>query len=118
LRINFQFPLLLAATEIRCQEKSKGGLRYEVILAEPNLNQVPVPKAVTQNAAPKPSTAEEIAEKLRAAEERRLVRNLFAPSLTFISTGNHFDRIWKPRRPPTGMPKSSRLRKPRGRRTN
>lgn len=77
LRINFLSPLPVLATEIRCQEKSKGGLRYEVILAEPNLNQVPVPKAVQQNIAPKPSTAEEIAEKLKAAEERRLVRNFY-----------------------------------------
>jgi stathmin len=68
----FAHPL---ATEIRCQEKSKGGLRYEVILAEPTLTQVPVPKAVQPTAAPKPSTAEEIAEKLKAAEERRMVRN-------------------------------------------
>lgn len=62
-----------SATEIRCQEKSKGGLRYEVILAEPNVGQVQAPKVVQQNAAPKPLSAQEIAEKLKAAEERRLV---------------------------------------------
>lgn len=63
-----------SATEIRCQEKSKGGLRYEVILAEPNVNQIQVPKAVHQsNVIPKPLSAQEIAEKLKAAEERRLV---------------------------------------------
>lgn len=45
-------------------------MRYEVILAEPNIAQVQAPK---QNVAPKPSSAEEIAEKLKAAEERRLV---------------------------------------------
>jgi hypothetical protein len=50
-----------------------------VILAEPNLAQVQIPKAVqpdpnnsSSNAA-KPLTAQEIAEKLRAAEERRSV---------------------------------------------
>lgn len=59
-------------TEIRCQEKSKGGLRYEVILAEPNVNQVQIPKVVQQNAVPKPLSAQEIAEKLKAAEDRRL----------------------------------------------
>lgn len=64
---------LKIATEIRCQEKCKGGLRYEVILAEPNINQVQVPKAVQQNVTPKPLSAQEIAEKLKAAEERRLV---------------------------------------------
>ncbi|KAG5682764.1 hypothetical protein PVAND_012097 [Polypedilum vanderplanki] len=62
-------------TEIRCQEKSKGGLRYEVILAEPNLAQVQIPKTIQQDATnnnnTKPLTAQEIAEKLRAAEERR-----------------------------------------------
>lgn len=63
------------ATEIRCQEKSKGGLRYEVILAEPNLAQVQIPKAIQQNEADTKTslTAQEIAEKLKAAEERRLV---------------------------------------------
>lgn len=61
------------ATEIRCQEKSKGGLRYEVILAEPNLTQVQVPKVVQQTPLTKPLSAQEIAEKLKAAEERRLV---------------------------------------------
>lgn len=69
--------LVSTATEIRCQEKSKGGLRYEVIMAEPNLSQVQIPKAIQQNgtaATPKPLSAEEIAEKLKAAEERRLVR--------------------------------------------
>lgn len=67
-----------SATEIRCQEKSKGGLRYEVILAEPNVTQVQVPKVVQQNAAPKTLSAQEIAEKLKAAEERRLVRSRLA----------------------------------------
>lgn len=75
-KLNFQLFSIPAATEIRCQEKSRGGLRYEVILAEPNLTQVQIPKAAQQNAAPKPLTAEEIAEKLRAAEERRLVSTL------------------------------------------
>lgn len=64
----------ILATEIRCQEKSKGGLRYEVILAEPNLTQVQVPKVIQQAPIAKPLSAQEIAEKLKAAEERRLVR--------------------------------------------
>ena len=65
-----------SATEIRCQEKSKGGLRYEVILAEPNVAQVQIPKVIQQSATPKPLSAQEIADKLKAAEDRRLVRGL------------------------------------------
>ncbi|XP_055637474.1 stathmin isoform X2 [Toxorhynchites rutilus septentrionalis] len=57
------------ATEIRCQEKSKGGLCYEVILAEPAAN-VSLPKLPPTSV--KPVSAEEIEEKLKAAEERRL----------------------------------------------
>lgn len=57
------------ATEIRCQEKSKGGLCYEVILAEPAVN-VALPKIPP--APGKNVSAEEIEEKLKAAEERRL----------------------------------------------
>lgn len=76
MQIHFCFLSQSIATEIRCQEKSKGGLRYEVILAEPNVTQVQVPKAVLQNATPKPLSAQEIAEKLKAAEERRLVCSL------------------------------------------
>jgi len=57
------------ATEIRCQEKSKGGLCYEVILAEPSVAAA-VPKLPVAPA--KIVSAEEIEEKLKAAEERRL----------------------------------------------
>lgn len=57
------------ATEIRCQEKSKGGLSYEVILAEPAPN-VTLPKRPTTPG--KNVSAEEIEQKLKAAEERRL----------------------------------------------
>jgi hypothetical protein len=86
-------PFFCVATEIRCQEKSKGGLRYEVILAEPNLTQVQIPKVIQQKeqqnddskkttttttptanvAAAKTLSTQEIADKLKAAEERRLV---------------------------------------------
>lgn len=54
------------ATEIRCQEKTKGGLRYEVILAEPTVQR---PVSPQQNSAPQPIKIE---EKLKAAEERRM----------------------------------------------
>ncbi|XP_071449071.1 stathmin isoform X3 [Hetaerina americana] len=56
-------------TEIRCQEKSKGGLRYEVILAEP-ISETP-PKRPPSPPSTKPISAENITEKLKAAEERR-----------------------------------------------
>lgn len=56
-------------TEIRCQEKSRGGLSYEVILAEPAPN-VTIPKKPV--APGKNVSAEEIEQKLKAAEERRI----------------------------------------------
>lgn len=58
-----------SATEIRCQEMSKGGLAYEVILAEPV--GVPVPRRA--DSPEKTPSVEEIQEKLKAAEERRRV---------------------------------------------
>ncbi|XP_055709214.1 uncharacterized protein LOC129805362 isoform X1 [Phlebotomus papatasi] len=59
-------------TEIRCQEKSKGGLSYEVILAEPSItSSVQITKRPT-TPGKKELSAEEIEEKLKAAEERRL----------------------------------------------
>ena len=55
------------ATEIRCQEKSKGGLRYEVILAEPTVTKrAPSPPQTS------PTQQTNIEDKLKAAEERRL----------------------------------------------
>jgi Stathmin family len=67
LIIGFDF---FSATEIRCQEKSKGGLSYEVILAEPAVT-AQLPKLpVTPG---KNMSAEDIEEKLKAAEDRRLV---------------------------------------------
>lgn len=68
---NLLFVLPAIATEIRCQEKSKGGLCYEVILAEPNVTAA-LPK-VTPVTPGKNVSAEEIEEKLKAAEDRRLV---------------------------------------------
>nr|XP_036215746.1 intracellular protein transport protein USO1 isoform X2 [Bactrocera oleae]XP_036215747.1 intracellular protein transport protein USO1 isoform X2 [Bactrocera oleae]XP_036215748.1 intracellular protein transport protein USO1 isoform X2 [Bactrocera oleae]XP_036215749.1 intracellular protein transport protein USO1 isoform X2 [Bactrocera oleae] len=58
-----------SATEIRCQEKSRGGLSYEVILAEPAPNVVVPKRPVTPG---KNVSAEEIEQKLKAAEERRI----------------------------------------------
>lgn len=62
--------LVFAATEIRCEEKSRGGMCYEVILAEPSADK-PAPTVVSPR--PKSMTAEEIAQKLMQAEERRKV---------------------------------------------
>lgn len=67
--INY-FVWLYLATEIRCQEKSRGGLSYEVILAEPAPNVTVPKKPATPN---KNISFEEIEQKLKAAEERRLV---------------------------------------------
>lgn len=68
------FISIFKATEIRCQEKSRGGLCYEVILAEPAPN-VSLPKRpVTPG---KNMSVEEIEQKLKAAEERRIVRTQY-----------------------------------------
>ncbi|XP_070855545.1 stathmin isoform X3 [Drosophila suzukii] len=67
--LRFLFKYVHKTTEIRCQEKSRGGLSYEVILAEPAPN-VAVPKRpVTPG---KNVSVEEIDHKLKAAEERRI----------------------------------------------
>lgn len=54
------------ATEIRCEEKSKGGIKYDVILSEPAGVPPPLksPDAVILR-------SESIEEKLKKAEERR-----------------------------------------------
>lgn len=62
--------LLFLATEIRCQEKSKGGLCYEVILAQPAIAVPPKPNAIP---VIKSLSAEDIEKKLKEAEERRQV---------------------------------------------
>ncbi|XP_050307120.1 uncharacterized protein LOC126743897 isoform X5 [Anthonomus grandis grandis] len=57
------------ATEVRCQEKTRGGVRYEVILGEPDAKAAPPKKPLS----PKNSVSvQDIEEKLKAAEERRL----------------------------------------------
>ncbi|CAH1396648.1 unnamed protein product [Nezara viridula] len=55
-------------TEIRCKEQSKGGLKFDVIIADPA---IPPPK---RPGSPnnKTTSAENIEGKLKAAEERRL----------------------------------------------
>ncbi|KAK4314536.1 hypothetical protein Pmani_014241 [Petrolisthes manimaculis] len=53
--------------EIRCGKKSRGGISYEVILAEPSADK---PYPLT-SVSPKSMTAEEITQKLQQAEERR-----------------------------------------------
>lgn len=74
VNIIFYVLFIITATEIRCQEKSKGGLCYEVILADPSV-QAAVPKIPVTPA--KIVSAEDIEEKLKAAEERRLVSFFF-----------------------------------------
>lgn len=69
------------ATEIRCQEKSKGGLCYEVILGQPAIF-VP-PKQSKNPPCVKNISVEEIERKLREAEERRLVSGTFIVNFFF-----------------------------------
>lgn len=61
---------LCLATEVRCQEKTRGGLCYEVILGEADVKATPPKRAGSP--PNKNMTVQEIEEKLRAAEERRL----------------------------------------------
>lgn len=77
--------MFLLATEVRCQEKTRGGLRYEVILGEPEVKATPPKKPVS----PKNSmSVQDIEEKLKAAEERRQVEmenTLFVSELDFFN---------------------------------
>lgn len=68
----FFFRHIRLATEIRCQEKSKGGLSYEVILGQPVT--VPPLKQNKQLPSAKQVSVAEIERKLCEAEKRRLVR--------------------------------------------
>lgn len=85
------FYSIFLATEIRCQEKSKGGLCYEVILAQPAVVAAP-PKPNTSAPTAKNVSAEEIERKLREAEERRIViRITFVDTKLFFKIHvNHF----------------------------
>lgn len=56
-------------TEVRCTEQSKGGLKYELVLADPSMDS-PLRKPSTS--PPKSISAEDIEKKLREAEVRRL----------------------------------------------
>lgn len=65
--------ILLPATEVRCQEKTRGGLCYEVILSEPEIKVTPPKRPVSPSN--KNVSIQDIEEKLRAAEERRQVED-------------------------------------------
>ncbi|XP_076062251.1 stathmin [Oratosquilla oratoria] len=68
------------ATEIRCEEKSRGGMCYEVILAEPVAEKPESAKATSPR--PKSTTAEDIQLKLQQAEDRR--KTISAYRMSFI----------------------------------
>lgn len=71
IALNFNLiEFFFTATEIRCQEKTKGGVCYEVILAEPTAT----PAITKRPSSPKDKvmSVQDIEEKLKAAEERRL----------------------------------------------
>lgn len=57
------------ATEIRCQEEAKGGLKYDVILAD---TKTPPPVKPRSQSPSRTKSVENIEEKLKAAQERRL----------------------------------------------
>lgn len=71
----FSFLFFFVATEIRCQEKSKGGLCYEVILGQP-VTIPPFKQNKQQSTFDKKVSADEIARKLSEAEKRRLVSKI------------------------------------------
>ncbi|KAH1024052.1 hypothetical protein HUJ05_003613 [Dendroctonus ponderosae] len=55
-------------TEVRCQEKTRGGVRYEVILGEPDVKADPPKKKMSPRNF---VSVQDIEDKLKAAEERR-----------------------------------------------
>lgn len=61
----------LFAAAIRAEETAKGGIKYELVLSEPSSNDPPKKDQLTS--PPKTMSVEEIEQKLKAAEERRLV---------------------------------------------
>lgn len=63
--------LFLFAAAIRAEETAKGGIKYELVLSEPSSNDPPKKDQLTS--PPKTMSVEEIEQKLKAAEERRLV---------------------------------------------
>lgn len=79
---------MFLATEVRCQEKTRGGVRYEVILGEPEKKADPPKKPLS----PKNSVSvQDIENKLKAAEERRQVsesENIVFSSLAMINRLN------------------------------
>ncbi|XP_055947170.1 golgin subfamily A member 6-like protein 1 isoform X3 [Argiope bruennichi] len=56
------------ATEVRCSEHSKGGIKYELVLSEPVVES---PKHVALSPPKSNLSIEDIEKKLKAAEERR-----------------------------------------------
>lgn len=56
---------------IRAEETAKGGIKYELVLSEPSVNDPPKKDQLTS--PPKTMSVEEIEQKLKAAEERRLM---------------------------------------------
>lgn len=62
---------LFSAAAVRAEETAKGGIKYELVLSEPSSNDPPKKDQITS--PPKTMSVEEIEQKLKAAEERRLV---------------------------------------------
>ncbi|GBN51298.1 hypothetical protein AVEN_161638-1, partial [Araneus ventricosus] len=64
---------------------AKGGIKYELVLSEPSVNDPPKKDSITS--PPKTMSVEEIEQKLKAAEERRLV------SRTCLSLGEYLAQL-------------------------
>ncbi|XP_054712744.1 stathmin-1-A-like [Uloborus diversus] len=60
-----------SAETVRATETAKGGIKYELVLSEPSVNDPPKKDQITS--PPKTMSVEEIEQKLKAAEERRLM---------------------------------------------
>lgn len=69
--VSILMPLFLFSAAIRAEETAKGGIKYELVLSEPSSNDPPKKDQLTS--PPKTMSVEEIEQKLKAAEERRLV---------------------------------------------
>lgn len=59
------------ATEIRAEEKSRGGMSYEVILSQAVAERPPSPSSTSAPSSPRALTQEDIDHKLEQAEQRR-----------------------------------------------
>ncbi|GFY66321.1 uncharacterized protein TNIN_405181 [Trichonephila inaurata madagascariensis] len=82
----------LVPAAIRAEETAKGGIKYELVLSEPSVNDPPKKDQITS--PPKTMSVEEIEQKLKAAEERRLV-STFIHEHVYVIKKALVDQIFK-----------------------